>query len=230
MSGKKDKKSKKGAFIKAAVILAVLALTVFICKELNIFTAENILSITPENQFLAVIVLLIFYALNSLSIFFPIAVLYAAVGIIFPLPLALLVNFLGALLCTVLPYVIGKFKGSEYVDALTNRYPKLKSIFEIEKNNDWFLSYFLRVINLLPMDLVSMFLGAAGVNTTKYMIGSMLGNLPGIIAITIVGQSITDPASPTFIISLSVTVLISVISLIIYRIYKKYRLERLNEQ
>lgn len=78
MSGKKAKKSKKGAFIKAAVILAVLALTIFICKELNIFTADNILSITPENQFLAVIVLLIFYALNSLSIFFPIAVLYAA--------------------------------------------------------------------------------------------------------------------------------------------------------
>ena len=79
------------------------------------------------------------------------------------------------------------------------------------------------------MDLVSMFLGAAGVNAAKYMIGSMLGNLPGIIAITIVGQSITDPTSPTFIISLSVTVLISVISLVIYRIYKKYRLEKLNE-
>ena len=70
-----------------------------------------------------------------------------------------------------------------------------------------------------------MFLGAAGVNAAKYM----LGNLPGIIAITIVGQSITDPTSPTFIISLSVTVLISVISLVIYRIYKKYRLEKLNE-
>lgn len=223
-----NKRSKKGAIIKFAVILAMLLLTLLICKVFNVFTAENILSITPKNQLLAVIVLLVFYALNSLSIFFPIAVLYAAVGTIFPLPLALLVNFLGALLCTVLPYVIGKFKGQEYVDTLTNRYPKLKSIFDMEKGKDWFLSYFLRVINLLPMDLVSMFLGAAGVDTVKYMTGSMLGNLPGIIAITIVGQSITDPTSPTFIISLSVTVLISVVSVVVFWIYKKCRLEKLN--
>lgn len=224
----REKKSKKSIIIKATVIVAILLLTLLICKAFNVFTADNILSITPKNQLLAVIVLLIFYALNSLSIFFPIAVLYAAVGMIFSLPLALLVNFLGALLCTVLPYIIGKFKGQEYVDALTKRYPKLKSIFEIEKGNDWFLSYFLRVINLLPMDLVSMFLGAANVDTAKYMTGSMLGNLPGIIAITVVGQSITDPTSPTFIISLSITVFISVLSVIIFRIYKKRKLEKIN--
>lgn len=224
----REKKSKKGAIIKAIVIIAILALTLLICKVFNVFTADNILSITPKNQLLAVIVLLIFYALNSLSVFFPIAVLYAAVGTIFPMPLALLVNFLGALLCTVLPYIIGKFKGQEYVDALINRYPKLKRIFEIEKGNDWFLSYFLRVINLLPMDLVSMFLGAANVDTVKYMTGSMLGNLPGIIAITIVGQSITDPTSPTFIISLSVTVFISALSVVIFWIYKKCKLEKIN--
>ena len=223
-----NKKSKKGTIIKFAVIIAVLLLTLVFCKVFNIFTAENILSITPKNQLLAVIALLIFYALNSLSIFFPIAVLYAAVGTIFPLPLVLLVNFLGALLCTVLPYIIGKFKGQEYVDALTSRYPKLKSIFDMEKGKDWFLSYFLRVINLLPMDLVSMFLGAAGVDTVKYMTGSMLGNLPGIISITIVGQSITDPTSPTFIISLSVTVFISAASVVAFWIYKKYRLEKQN--
>lgn len=221
-------KNKKGAIIKAIIIIATLALTLLACKVFNVFTAENILSITPKNQLLAVVVLLVFYALNSLSVFFPIAVLYAAVGTIFPLPTALTVNFLGALLCTVLPYIIGKFKGAEYVDALINRYPKLKKIFEIEKGNDWFLSYFLRVINLLPMDLVSMFLGAAGVDTVKYLTGSMLGNLPGIIAITVVGQSITDPTSPTFIISLSVTVFISAMSFLVFWIYKKRKLEKLN--
>ena len=104
---------------------------------------------------------------------------------------------------------------------ITHRYPKIKSIFDLEKGNDWFLSYFLRVINLLPMDLVSMFLGAAGVAPVKYITGSMLGNLPGIIAITVVGQSIIDPTSPTFIISLCVTVIISVLSVIIFWIYKK---------
>ena len=95
------KKSKKSAVIKAIAIILVLVLTLLMCKVFNVFTTENIMSITPKNQLLAVIVLLIFYALNSLSVFFPIAVLYAAVGNIFPLPLAMFVNFLGALLCTV---------------------------------------------------------------------------------------------------------------------------------
>lgn len=207
------------------LIIAAIAL----CLYFKVFSVDTILSITPHNLWLAAIVLLVIYAAKNLSFLFPIAVLYVVGGTVFPLPAALIVNFLGALICTLLPYFFGLKKGDAAIGQRLEKYPKLQKIFEIERGNDWFISYFLRVINILPMDLVSMYLGANKVNFGKYVTGSMLGNLPGIIAITVVGSSITDPTSPTFIVSVSVTAVISAASLGVFLIYKKKKMNVQNE-
>jgi uncharacterized membrane protein YdjX (TVP38/TMEM64 family) len=86
--------------------------------------------------------------------------------------------------------------------------------------NPWFYSYFLRVVSVLPGDLVSMLLGSFKLKFTPYILGSLLGIFPGMLAATFMGTAISNPSSPEFIIALVGTVLLSVVSYFVYRRWK----------
>ena len=64
-------------------------------RRLRGMSVEDILQYTPANAWLAALVLIGFYAVKSLSVVFPLLVLYLCAGILFPLPAALLVNTAG---------------------------------------------------------------------------------------------------------------------------------------
>ena len=57
------------------------------------FTLDGILSYTPENPLLAFAVLMALFALKSLTVVFYAGALYAAGGVLFPLPIAILTGF-----------------------------------------------------------------------------------------------------------------------------------------
>ena len=61
-----------------------------------------------------------------------------------------------------------------------------------------FMSFFLRVISCLPGDTISMYFGASKMPFWTCLLGSFLGTLPGMVASTLLGMSITDPSSPMF--------------------------------
>ena len=55
----------------------------------------------------------------------------------------------------------------------------------------------------------------------RYLSGSLLGTLPGIITATLIGTSVTEPSSPLFWGSILLTALLSVISFLSYVIWYK---------
>ena len=66
-------------------------------------TPEAIAASVSGNPWLAAAVLLAMFALKSVSVFFYAGILYAASGILFPLPIAVLVNLCGTAIMTTLP-------------------------------------------------------------------------------------------------------------------------------
>lgn len=215
--GKPLKRDKKAFVIfRITCLVTVVALAVLFGVSSDGFTVQSVLNYTPSNYFLAALFILFLYLLKTSSFLFPIVVLYIASGTIFHPVIAILINFIGSSMCTVLPYFIGRYFDIGINDKVINKYPKIKALFDTQKNNEWFVSYFLRVISCLPADVVSLYLGAENVDFVKYYTGSMLGNLPGIILITLLGASVTNPRSPMFIISAVLTVLLSAVSVIIY--------------
>lgn len=189
--------------------------------KLGNLSAADILSYTPQNLWLAGAVLVGLYAVKSLSVVFPLLALYISAGMLFPLPAAFLVNTIGLFCCICIPYALGRFSGKEFADHLLQKYKSASRLREIMQEHELFAAYILRIINLLPGDIVSMVLGASGMRPGNYLLGSMLGLLPTMIATTVLGDSITDPSSAAFRISLVVTVLFSVGSAGIYTIYTK---------
>lgn len=185
-------------------------------------TIEHILDFTPENLWLAALVMVGLFAMKSLSVFFPMMILIAASGSIFPTFLsAFIVNCAGVSVMILIPYAIGRFAEREFVEGLINKHKNADKLKEFKSDNEFFIAYFMRVINILPCDLVSMFLGSAGFGPGKYMLGSFLGILPGLITTTLMGANADNPASPKFWLSVVAEVFFAVASTVWYYFYKK---------
>ncbi|MBQ8786121.1 MAG: TVP38/TMEM64 family protein [Oscillospiraceae bacterium] len=185
-------------------------------------TIEDILEFTPENLWLAALVMIGLFALKSLSMFFPMLILIAASGSIFPSYLsAIAVNSVGVAVMLLIPYAIGRFAEREFVEGLISKNKNADKLREIKSENELFIAYFLRVINILPCDLVSMFLGSTGFGFVKYLAGSFAGVLPGMIATTVIGANMSDPTSPAFWIAVSAEIVFAAASTLAYYFYKK---------
>lgn len=205
----------------APLIMVALCILIYF-KFFRGVTIEHILEFTPENLWLAALVMVGLFGMKSLSMFFPMMILIAASGSIFPNYFAaLLVNAAGVIMMLALPYLIGRFAEREFVEKLISKNKNADKLREFQSENEFFIAFFLRVINILPCDIVSMFLGSAGFSPIKYFVGSFLGILPGMITTTLMGSSVDDPASPKFWASIICEVVFAAGSSIAYYFYKK---------
>ena len=116
--------------------------------------------------------------------------------------------------------------GAGLVDKLQKRYPKIARLNELQQGSELFFAFFLRVVGVLPGDVVSMVLGATGMTYWKYVLGSLLGMLPGMVSATIAGASVSDPTSPVFLATAAVTVLLSAGSFLFWRRRERNRQSR----
>ncbi|WIV11869.1 VTT domain-containing protein [Proteiniborus sp. MB09-C3] len=182
---------------------------------------KQIFNLAPQNYFAAVIYLLGMYALKSLSIVFPIMALYASAGIIFPVYMAVIVNIIGTAVSLSIPYSIGYFSGNKLTNQIVDRYPKLRQISSFKQNNESLFIFLIRIVGIFPMDVVSIFMGSTGISYRRHLIISILAMLPDLLAVTFIGATISNPTSKEFILSCILKVIISIISIIVYRKHKK---------
>lgn len=212
--------SPKTIFKYLPFVICALFVILFLVFGRDV-TPEMLLHYTPENPFLATVVLIAMYGLKSLSVFFPLIVLEVAGGYLFSPGTAILVNTGGVAVCLILPYLVGCLSGAEAVEGAMRKYPRFADIVGKGQKNEVFLSFFLRIISCLPGDIVSIWFGASGARFVPYLFASLLGTMPGVICATLLGMNITDPTSPMFWVSLGMNVLLSVLSAVGYFVYKK---------
>ena len=202
------------------LLLCLLSIVLFFCSRDNL-SIESLLNYSPESPLLAVGMLLLLSASKSLSVFFPMMVLQIVGGHLFSVPVALLVNTLRMVIILTLPYWIGRFSGSDTVAKLLIKYPKLDAAVKTQQNNCFFVCFFLRVISILPGDIVSMYFGATRTPFWLYLWASSLGTMPGVITSTLMGSALNEPGSPLFLGSVFLTLFLSLSSLLLHRCHKK---------
>ena len=204
----------------APLIICAVCMCIYLFSGEEI-TAESLLNFAPEEPLYAALFLVLLYAFKSLTVFFPIIVLNVLGGFLFEPAHALIVNTVGVLVELTIPYWIGRASGSGFADKLCKKHPKLAEIIGEGSNNNFFMSFFLRVISCLPGDAVSMYFGARKVPFWTCLLASFLGTFPGMVAATLLGMNITDPSSPMFWVSIGLTVGISVISFLVYFLWRR---------
>lgn len=185
-------------------------------------TVENIANYTPGNQWLAVAVMLVLFALKgSLASVIYGGILFAASGIMFPLPMAIGVNLAGSVIMTTIPYLIGSHYGRTLLTWLYNKQPRLRILSGAVDGNHFIVTILLRMMGCLPADFVGMYLGAHHFRYSPYIAGTILGFLPSIILFSVMGMSAKDIHSPAFRISFLVEFTLTILSILLYILWKK---------
>ena len=139
-------------------------------------TAAEIAARSPRETWLAALFLLALYTLKGLSVAFPLSVLEAAGGLLFPFPLALAVNLAGVMAAQTAPYLLGRRRQES---SLPEHWPRLSG------SRPGRTVFLLRLAGVAPGDLVSIYLGAAGVPWGAYLTGGVLGSFPRVLAATL---------------------------------------------
>ena len=120
--------------------------------------------------------------------------------------LALIVNITGTAISLTSPYIVGRISGSDLVDRINRKFPKLEKTINNTQGSNFFLCFILRSVSCLPEDAISMFMGARRRSFQTYFWGSLSGTILSIITATLIGSSIVNPSSPMFWISVGLTV------------------------
>lgn len=205
--------------ILIALIWAVIIITALV--HMHEFTVSGILEYTPSNMLLAAVVLLLFFALKSVSIVLYSGILYVVAGLLFPLPMAVLINILGIMVMVTIPYLIGRKTGSTSVNYIANKYPQAARLRSMQEKNDFIFILLMRLMGILPGDIISLYMGAVNMRYRKYLVGSLFGILPIALAETIMGTAISNIHSPAFKISLCLRLAISAVSIAVNYIYQR---------
>jgi len=207
-------KQKRSLQVIVAVFWAVIIIVAVLNRDK--ITVDGIVKMTPKELLPTVVLFLFLYAFKSVTIVVFSGLLYAAGGVILPLWLALPVNIAGTAIMFSVPYWLGRKLGESEVNRLVTKYPKLGELKAFQTKNDFFFAFMVRMIGLLPSDPVSAYMGASGIPYPNYLLGSLLGMLPDMIAYTVMGMNAGNISSPAFLISAGSILLISCCSVIIF--------------
>lgn len=207
----------------ALPICALLCVGGFICIYHDCFTIEGLLQITPENAWVAALFFVFLFVLKSLSLVLPIDLLYVFGGLIFPFAEALTLSIVGTVLALCVPYWIARYVGGELDAVIVRKYPKLEKFMAFQQKKAFFFSFLLRLIGVLPCDIVSLYCGAVGLEWKCYVSGSLLGMLMEIIVCTTMGFYASRPGSAGFWLCVGVKGIMVVLCAVIFeRRMKKY--------
>ncbi len=202
---------------RAILVAAVIGLIIWFVWQFRDMTAADMVAYTPDDLVLGARVVLAMYAVKSVSIVFPLHVLFIGVGLIFSPVEAFLINAMGSFVCAVLPYWVGRATGKEVINRLMLRYHWAEKVLNIQEKNAWFFTFLLRLVGLLPGDVISMVLGSTGIPFWQYVTASVVGMLPGMVTTTFLGVTATDPTSPAFIASCIAKVMFMAAACVLYR-------------
>ena len=209
MEPNREKKSRWVKIVPVTAMAVCLAAFFLVGRSL---THQGLAEWLPQNQFLAAQVIIALYTVKSLTVFFPLLTLYLLSGIIFPLPLALLVNLLGLVACDTLPYLIGRSLGSAFIDHIRAKYPKLALLEMLRQKSAFSFAALTRAAGVLPGDVVSVYFGCVRLRYPAYLAGSIAGLAPSMAAATILGTQISHPGTPEFWIAAGAGAAVAVLS------------------
>ncbi|MEG0898513.1 MAG: VTT domain-containing protein [Oscillospiraceae bacterium] len=158
---------------------------------------------------LMIVAMLLFYALKSFISVVPISATCLLSGVIFPFPIALLVNYLGLTLQISIKYLWGNKIGGGNISKILKRYPTILDFFEHDgKGNPWFLFVF-RLVPSFPINPISQMYGDMKFDFKNYLLISLAGFTIKVVSFSLIGSNVYDPLSPKFITPIIIILFIS---------------------
>lgn len=156
--------------------------------------------------------LIFLFSFKAFIPIYPISLVCAATGVVFPFYVAFPINILGMAIHYALKYWWGKRIGPGGVNHILKRNQTLRLIMKQDgRGNPWLLVIF-RLLPCVPISPVSQLYGSMGFDFWKFLGLSIAGNLPLLISYTIVGRHVYNPFSAGFLVPLIIIASLSAVA------------------
>lgn len=157
---------------------------------------EGVQSFVDGAGLWAPVVYVLAYALLTVA-FFPGSILTVAGGAVFGSVLGTVLTVVGASLGATAAFLVGRRIGRSSVEALAGA--------RVAKVDDWLTRrglvavLYTRLLPILPFNALNYVAGVTGVRLRDYVIGTVVGIIPGTFAFASLGGNLDDLTSPQFL-------------------------------
>ncbi len=150
--------------------------------------------------------------------FLPVTPFTIAGGYIFGNFYGLILSIIGTMLSAVLTFFLSRYLFRDSIKRwIKGRYDGVDKGLE---SSGIFMIAAARVIPIIPFDAVSYIAGISNISFTDYFIGSLIGEFPGAIVLTMLGSNLGRIGTPIFYISLVLFILLLAVPEIFKRIIR----------
>lgn len=189
------------------LILAVAALYFFVFSHISAQEIESALAACGAWAPFAYIGLFILLP----ALFFPVAVLALAAGLLFGLGLGSLYTFIGAVLNCTLMFFVARYLGRSRIEAFLQK--KLSPAWRARMaaaggRSGFLLLIILRLIPAVPYNLINYAFGLTNMSFFAYILASAIGIIPGTLVFINIGDKALDVSSPSFWIAIGLLILL----------------------
>ena len=190
------------------IVMLVIALTAGILIRLDILKVDQIIAAVNDNRLIAALVILALFAFKGCSCI-PYAVILIGCALIFELPLAILINTVGTVLCISVSYLIGRFSKGLTFEGIMEKHPKFRRYFSNAENYSFTFVLFTHTLHL-STEVQGVLFGLLRTPYWAYVSGSMVALIPSMLIYTVIGDEFdfTNPLFWAFVALDALTVLI----------------------
>lgn len=208
----KEAGSTKKWIIMALVLLASAALYLLLPPEQIRELLSGLGSWAPLGYMAMFAVLPVF--------FFPVAVLALAGGVAFGLWQGALYTFIGAVVNCSVMFWTARYLGRQKIEALMEKRLDMKwrqRLAKLEDREGFVLLIVLRLIPVVPYNLINYTFGLTGMKYPAYIFASALGIIPGTFAFINLGDKSMDITSPGFWIAIGLLLLLLAVTALLVK-------------
>jgi len=218
---------RKISLIKILILLAfvILGFTLFRAFGPEIFKIENIRETISSYGAFGPLIFIAIYVLGAV-IFFPGTPLTISSGILFGTINGTIYTVIGATIGASIAFLISRLLGKDFIDRLLkNKLKKLNEYDKRIKENGFLVMIFLRLIPLFPFNGLNFAMGLTRIKFRQFLLGTVIGIVPGTFVLANIGSSAKDIRSPMFYLSIFLFLLLALMPLI----YKRISIRRKNK-
>ncbi|MCL7046995.1 hypothetical protein MKW94_021357 [Papaver nudicaule] len=127
----------------------------------------------------------------------PASVLTLGGGYLFGLPVGFVADSIGATIGATAAFILGRTIGRSYVISKLKDYPKFQAVAIAIQRSGFKIVLLLRLVPLLPFNMLNYLLSVTPVSIWEYMLASWLGMMPITFALVYVGTTLKNLSDVT---------------------------------
>lgn len=205
-------------FIFSALFVIIISLLVYNSKITNV---EKLESIMKEYSHIAPLIYILLFSVLP-TFFAPVTIMAIAAGFAFGIARAFIYTFIAAFINSSITYFYSKYFAKALVEKFAkSRYPDIYEKINRYTHDGKGITFMavLRTLPFIPYTALNYISGALGYDYKNFIVGTMVGIIPGMIIYINIGTQSTNIRSIGFILSIVLFIVFCIVTSLVVKIF-----------